>query len=290
MTRVLDAYSRHMRARGLAPSTRRAYLAVARRFLVHLGGKPITKATRRDVERYLAVRSKTLASATQADEHYKLAAFLVALVTLEILRANPAEHLPRKHVPERAPLVMSEATVAKLLKAAAGDLRDRALVEIAYGLGLRASEIAALKVVDLSLREGTLLVHRVKRGGEAVLPLPPTTAEHVRAYLREARPALVQAGRHRDRGHLLLTNVGTPLDRRRVAEIVKRIAARARRRAHPHAFRRALGSHLVRQGVSVTAVQALLGHASLDTTQGYVAIDKDDLRRAVEILDHGRAV
>lgn len=296
MTRqtTLAAYARHLQRRGLAPSTCRAYLAVARRFLVHLGC-PITRARKRDIESYLAMRSEHLSAATHGDEHYKLRAFLRALLLLDIIHKDPAAGIKVKRAPYGVPLLLSEQSIARLLRAASQDnardaraLRDRALIEVAFGVGLRASEIAAVKAVDLNLKEGSLLVHRVKRGGQALLPLPPSCVEHLRRYLNDARPALVAQGRHRDRGHLLLSNVGTPLTGKRVAEIVARAAKRARRRAHPHALRRALASQLIAQGASVTAVQELLGHARLDTTARYIEVDRESLRRAVAIIDRSR--
>lgn len=165
-------------------------------------------------------------------------------------------------------------------------LRDRALVELAYGLGIRASELCSALLVDLDQQDGVLLVRRAKRGQPKALPLPPAALPHLRAYLREARPALVRHGPGgRDRGHLLLTAIGTPLTPKCVRDIVRRLAARAGLRAHPHAFRRAFATHLARNGASLLAVQEALGHVRLDTTAIYVDVERDDLRRAIAILE-----
>lgn len=296
---TLEAYRGHLQRRGLARSTQRAYLAVARRFLAHLG-RPAARLTARDLESYLASRSGDLSPATQAHEHDKLRAFMRGLVSLGLLHDDPAAATSVRRASQGLPLLLSEEAVSLLLTTASqvqanhrhgglpAALRDRALLEVAYGLGLRASELAALKVVDLNLGESALRAHRAKRGGQAILPLPPSALEPLRRYLREGRPLLVARGRHRDQGHLLLTNAGSPMNGDRVAEVVRRVARRAKLRAHPHALRRALASQLIAQGASLTAVQELLGHARLDTTARYIEVDRESLHRTVAIIDRCR--
>lgn len=111
--------------------------------------------------------------------------------------------------------------------------------------------------------------------------MPP----HLEAYLREGRPALVRPGVDH-RGGLFLSQYGRPLvDNSIVTTLVERAAQNAGVRAHPHALRRSVATHLVREGVPVPCVQELLGHVKLATTACYVAVDRDDLRRAVEVLD-----
>jgi integrase/recombinase XerD len=294
--RIIVDYSRHLQRRGLSPSTVELYLATVRRLLRHLGVRALRQVRRRHLEQYLAQRSGVLSPSTSMDELYRLRGFFKAMVSLGNLPTSPADGLEAKQSPYGMPLLLSEDAVGALLTAALvvprsstggrpAALRTRALLELAYACGLRASELSALQTMNLSTTESTIIVHRAKRGGQALLPLPPSCLEHLRAYLREGRPVLVQRGRHRDRGHLLLTDIGTPMDRRRIAELVARVAQRARRRAHPHAFRRALASHLIRNGAAVTVVQDLLGHRRLDTTARYIEVDREDLRRAVEILD-----
>jgi site-specific recombinase XerD len=165
-------------------------------------------------------------------------------------------------------------------------LRNRACLEILYGLGLRASEAAAVQLVDLDLPGGDLLVRRVKRGQSRRLPLPPAALPHLTRYLLHARPVLADGGK--DAGAFLVTQRGTAASSATILQIVKAVAARASVAAHPHAFRRSLATQIVRCGASLPAVQALLGHASLGATQGYVALDREDLRRAVEVLDRLR--
>lgn len=109
---------------------------------------------------------------------------------------------------------------------------------------------------------------------------------HVRRYLLEGRPSLVRPEVD-DRGHLLLARTGRPWGKSEPYLTILRVASMAGVRAHPHALRRALSTHLVREGVSVPAVRDLLGHASLATTARYVEVDRAGLHRAVACLDLG---
>lgn len=293
MTDPVTIYAKHLRRRNLAPATCAIYVATARRFMIFVD-RPVERVRRTDVKGYLAWRSSVLAPPVQAAELRRVRGFLAALVDEGMIAHSPAEGLTSKRGSYGVQRLLSERTISRLLKAASIEtprggpavaLRDRALVELAFGLGLRVSELRAALLVDLNLAQGTLLVRRAKRGAPQVLPLPPSSIPHLRAYVREGRPALVQRGRGRDRGHLLLNQVGTPLRGARVHEVVVRVAARARVRAHPHALRRAVATGLVRRGASVLAVQELLGHVRLDTTAIYVEVEREDLRRAVAILE-----
>jgi site-specific recombinase XerD len=163
-------------------------------------------------------------------------------------------------------------------------LRDRALLELLYGAGLRARETREARVLDLRLQEGLLLVRRAKRGEPASLPLPRRSLEALGRYLEEGRPRLVKRD-GRDQGVLLVTKQGTPLSRSLVDRTVRLIARRVGMRSTPHAFRRSVATQLLSSGVSVTAIQELLGHRKLETTARYLAVSREELRRAVERLE-----
>lgn len=293
MTDPVTIYAKHLRRRNLAPATCAIYVATARRFMTYVN-KSVERIRRSDVRLYMAWRSAVLSPPIQAAELRRVRRFLSALVDEGMIDHSPAEGLTSKRGSYGVQVLLSESIVTRLLKAASIEtprwgrpvaLRDLAMVELAFGLGLRVSELRAALLVDLNLAQGALLVRRAKRGAPQVLPIPPSSIPHLRAYVREGRPALVQRGHGRDRGHLLLNNVGTPYRGARVHEVVARIAARARVRAHPHALRRAVATGLVRHGATVLAVQELLGHVRLDTTAIYVEVEREDLRRTVAILE-----
>ncbi len=291
VARALTDYEDRLRRRALSPATLRLCLGTARAFLLHAGR--VRGLVRADVERFLAMRRVGLSPATLADETVRLRGFLKDLVDLGHLSASPAADMvvPRAHRPP--PLVLSRQAIQQLFRGAlvaparggeAVALRNRALLELGYGIGLRAAELRAALLVDLDLTGASLRVRRAKRGAERVLPLPPASLPHLRAWIERGRPALVLRGDGRDDGFLLLNDAGTPLRHHAVQAIVARIAHRVGVRCHAHALRRALATHLVSDGANVVAVQELLGHERLDTTAGYLAVDDAELRRAMEIL------
>lgn len=272
--RALAAYERVLARRGFAPATIRSRRYLLLRFLAAVRGRHLGWLTRVDVERYLAARAGAVCSTSLGTETSAVRHFLATLVDEGLLRRSAATDLPVPRARPDAPVVLSPADVTALLAAASSGargrlwsgLRDRAALELLYGVGLRASELRSARVVDLDLEEGTLLVRRAKRGRERVLPVPPAARPHLRDYLARARPRLVRFSARGDTGHLLLGDRGGPLPEHGVFELVARVARRAGVRAHPHALRRALATHLVRAGTSVLAVQELLGHQHVDTT------------------------
>lgn len=268
-------------------------------------GAPLTRVRREHVVRLLAARAREVVASTVARELGTLRACFGVLVDLGHLARDPTVDLVVARGHPRPPLLVAQGDVARLLAVAADArgraprrspavrqalaLRDRACLELLYGLGLRAAEVHAARTVDLILAPGqdALLVRRAKRGEPRQLPLPPSAAAYLARYLREGRPHLVRATR--DEGRLLLTVRGTPVRPEEVQRIVSKLARRAQVRAHPHALRRALASHLVLAGASLVAVQELLGHVNLTTTQRYVVVERHELRRAVDVLEGARA-
>jgi len=162
-------------------------------------------------------------------------------------------------------------------------LRNRALLELLYSLGLRASEVVGLRLLDLDLVGRSIFARRAKGGRGAALPLPEGLVPHLERYVSEARPELLEVG-DKAEGILLVNERGRALHKRDVGRTVKKVAERAGIDAHPHALRRSVATHLVRDGASLLAVQELLGHKRLDTTQRYVGVEVEALRQAVAAL------
>jgi integrase/recombinase XerD len=292
---LLERYEKHLIARGLKRRSIDQYVPVARRFLAHVGARGRTQFTSEEYERYLVHRGRTLTTQSVACEVYRLRPFFRALCTLELARRDPSVRLKPRLVEPGPPLVLSEAKVARILAASLRvpkqrggrpvGLRDRAMLELAYGLGLRVAELAAVRLGDLDTRAGTLLVRRAKNGGQQVLPVPPATLRRVLDYVHQGRPMLLARSKRRDRGALLLNNRGDPISTQMIIIFVRAIAKRAGVWFHAHALRRAIATHLTKGGVSLPAVQKLLGHACLTTTQVYVAVAQEDLRATVALLE-----
>lgn len=276
---------RELRRLNRSPRTIREVVACARRFL---DGRDPAQIEHEDVRRFLAeTQARGLTRSTQASYLLRLRTFFQALVRRGLLEADPTEGLQAPAPKGRAALVLSIDQVQRLLVASGDDprgLRDRVGIELLYGLGLRSAELRAAKVTDLDLADGAMLVRRAKRGKTDVLPIPPAALPVVLRYLREARPVLAST---QHAGYLLLRNDGKPHGLASdVNKLVDRVARRARlERAHPHALRRAIATHLTEAGASICVVQWLLGHEEIRTTARYIGVSRGDLRRAVEVLD-----
>jgi len=287
----LERFARHLARKRAARSTRYAYLATARRFLAGTT-RPLDAITGEEVAAYLAARRA--AGADWRRERTHLRAFFAALVADGALARAPTDGLAfpaRRAVPGRT---LAEGAVRDLLRAvlpedpAPLDLRDLAALELLYAVALRAAEVCAVRVTDLDLAQGTLRVRPVKRGRPRVLGLPPKALPALQRYQARGRPRLLDR-RDADRSgaRLLLTKNGRPLDPSALRRLVRRRAARVGLDAYPHAIRRSAATHLLRAGASVRAIQLLLGHRGLDVTHAYLALDRHDLRRAVDALDLG---
>ena len=173
------------------------------------------------------------------------------------------------------PHILGEGEVERLLEACSGDdpisLRDRALFEVAYGCGLRASEMCSLTLRDADFAARTL---RVSGKGEVerVVPFLGEPARRVRIYVEEARPLFVKE----ERGFLLLSRNGGPLSRVDVWRILRKRGAEAgisEKRLHPHILRHSFATHLLRHGMDQRTLQEILGHASIATTDKYLHFD-----------------
>jgi integrase/recombinase XerD len=171
--------------------------------------------------------------------------------------------------------------------AGALSLRDRAMLELMYSSGLRASEVGALEVTDFI---ETLAVVRITGKGnkQRLVPVGKPAMAELRRYVSEGRPALVRPD-ERDRGRLILTRSGRPIERVAVWQIVKKYAAAAGLGGvHPHMLRHSFATHLLAGGADLRVVQELLGHSDIATTQIYTHVDKSRLK-SIHQKHHPRA-
>lgn len=222
-----------------------------------------------------------LAATTAARKVVSLRAFYGFLATIR-QDANPAEDL---EVPKRGralPAVLSRDEVAKLIESsgAAPDrswaLRARAMIEVCYGSGLRVSELLGMKTGDLNLTDGFLRVMG-KRAKERIVPMGRPAIAAVNDYLSGSRPHY--AGRRTD-PHLFLSRRGTRLSRMGFWKLLRQCAALAgiSKRLTPHTLRHSFATHLLEGGADLRAVQEMLGHANITTTQIYTHVDREYVR------------
>ena len=274
----------------LAPRTVEAYrrdLEALARWL----GRPPSTVTTEELERYLAeLRAQGLSGATIARRVASLRSYFRHLVLIGAAETNPAAELDLPRRTRRLPRALSPSEAERLMDAAAGttprSLRDRALVELLYGAGLRVSEAVGLDKgrVDLDSR----LVRTVGKGGkERVVPVGREATEALRRYLARGRPHLDR----RHRPELFLNAQGGPLTRAGAFLILRKLAAKAGlepERVHPHLLRHTFATHLLEGGADLRSVQEMLGHADLATTELYTHVT-DRRRREVYFRAHPHA-
>jgi integrase/recombinase XerC len=281
----------------LSAHTRRAYAHDADEFVAwcERGGCPDpANLDHRTVRRYLAyLQTRGFARPSVARKAASVRAYVRFLRRRGILEKDVAAALQTPPGVRRLPRMPRKAEAAEFVDEfvdeAAGDdpkaLRDLALVELLYGAGLRISECCGLGVRDVDLKKSTVTVlgkgAKVRR-----IPLGEPAREAVRRYLRQGRPALVtgpQAG-----SALFLNARGRPLGPRDARRVLDRHPMPDGRTLHPHALRHAYATHLLDGGADLRAVQELLGHADVGTTQIYTHVTRDRLRSVYE-RTHPRA-
>jgi integrase/recombinase XerD len=286
--------------RGTSRHTLDGYARDLRRYTDHLTASGIGKlaeVTERHVSAFLAVLREG------SDEHPPLAASsaaraLVAVRGLHrfalregLVELDPAREVRPPSAPRRLPKALPVEAVVRLLDTACGDgagqLRDRALLELLYSTGARISEAVGLDLDDIDSRERTVILDG-KGGKQRLVPIGRPALEALDAYLVRARPALAAHGRGTPAVFLNLR--GGRLSRQSAWQTLKVAAGRAGISASvsPHTLRHSFATHLLEGGADVRVVQELLGHASVTTTQIYTLVTVNTLRE-VYATAHPRA-
>ncbi len=274
-----------------SPRTVDAYRRDLADLAAFLGTSPST-ATLDDLEAWLAeLRGRGLASSSIARRAAAARTFYRQLLLLGLRADNPAAELALPRRTRRLPRSLSPAEVERLIEAANGvtprAFRDRALVELLYGAGLRVSEAVGLDRARLDLTNR--LVRPLGKGQkERVVPLGREAEAALRRYLSRGRPYLDR----RHRPELFLNAQGGALTRAGAFLILRRLAEKAGlepERVHPHLLRHSFATHLLEGGADLRSVQEMLGHASLATTELYTHVS-DRRRRETYFKAHPHAV
>ncbi len=273
-----------------APATVDAYRRDLARLAAFLG-KPVAAASAADLERYAAsLRAEGLAATSLARRIAAARTFFAHLQLIGARGDNPAAEVALPRRGRRLPRVLSPREVERLIEAASGTspraLRDRALVELLYGAGLRVSEATGLGPGAVDLDERAVRVAG-KGGRERVVPVGREAVAALERYLARGRPVLDR----RHRPELFLNARGGPLTRSGAFLILRRLAAAAGLdpgRVHPHLLRHSFATHLLEGGADLRSVQEMLGHADLGTTELYTHVS-DARRRALYFEAHPHA-
>jgi integrase/recombinase XerD len=275
--------------RGVSRHTLAAYrrdLADFNRFL-KVAGSRLADVRADDVVSYLeASRARGLKPASIARRLAAVRGLYRYLVREESLAHDPTEHVDTPRIGRPLPKTLSRDAAGSLVEAVRGDdprgIRDRALLEMLYATGMRASECLGLRLEDVNMNAG-YAVCMGKGQKQRIVPLGDHAKEWLKRFLTVARPAFTRA---RDCGRVFVNPRGGPLSRQSLWTIVRRAAAAAgvRRKVSPHVLRHSFASHLLEGGADLRAVQAMLGHADIATTQIYTHLPSEALKRMY--LDH----
>ena len=253
--------------------------------------KDVSQVTPEELESWVAtMRAEGLAASTIARRVSAVRAFFRHLVVIGMRDENPAASVQLPRRARTLPRALSPAETERLIDAATGTtpraLRDRALVELLYGAGLRVSEAVGLEKNGVALEERVVRVLG-KGDKERLVPLGRPAAEAVRRYLALGRPHLDR----RYRPELFLNARGGALTRAGAFLILRKLADRAGLepgRVHPHLLRHSFATHLLEGGADLRSVQEMLGHADLGTTERYTHVS-DRRRREVYFQAHPHA-
>jgi integrase/recombinase XerD len=268
----------------LADNTIAAYRRDLDRFNKWLGSRSIAELSIRDLSDYAGwLHDEQLAPASIARHLVTLKVFFRYLQTENVLEDNRAELLGSQKLWQRIPEVLSPKAVNRFLEAPGAydalRVRDRALLELLYATGCRASELSHLKIQDVHLDE-RFCKCLGKGDKQRLVPLNRSAVDRVRDYIEQRRPELAALA-PRPPDWLLLSCRGRRLRREAIWELVKKYAIRAGAppTISPHSLRHSFATHLLAGGADLRQVQEMLGHANITTTQIYTHVDTTKLKK-----------
>jgi integrase/recombinase XerD len=285
---LAKAFADSLQGRGLSPATvkvRMCGLSVLQRYVEREGIDDVRQMTRTQVDAYMvSLRGQRLSPRTIENWLGTLKRFFGFLVESNRLLLSPAEHLRERNLGHIIGPTISAVEAERLLTMPNTDTplgaRNRAILEVMYGTGLRRSELVALDVADVDLAQGILSVREGKGGKDRLVPLGRQAIRWLEPYIANVRPGFCQGLHGPDGGTALwLGRDGARLSRESVALIVRTAGRAAGLRVSCHTLRRTMATEMLRGGASLPEVAKLLGHAHLSATQRYTKVACTDLQR-----------
>jgi len=228
------------------------------------------------------LRRLELSSRSSARYYSSIKGFFKYLLANGYLEKNPMERLSAPKISKGLPIVLNVNEVENILDCPDTStklgLRDKALIETFYACGLRVSELINLKVGDLFLNDEVIRVFG-KGSKERLVPIGSSAIKWIEEYLNKSRPLLVK--KTKSENFLFLNHRGTKLSRMGIWKIVNQNAEAAgiKKEVHPHTFRHSFATHLIEGGADLRAVQEMLGHADISTTQIYTHLDRNYIKQ-----------
>jgi integrase/recombinase XerD len=270
---------------GLSKATQASYrqdLEGLSRWLQSRSGQ-LLDVKRQDLFEYLSERSaQNYAARSNARLLSALRSFYAQQLRFSIIKEDPTALLELPKLSKGVPKALSESEIEALLngpdtKTDIG-LRDRAMIELMYATGLRVSELVNLPSTAVNLRQGVLRVMG-KGSKERLVPMGEEAQHWLERYVQQARPVLAQKKNH---ANLFLGMNAEPVSRQQFWNLIKKTAVLASidsGKVSPHGLRHSFATHLLNHGADLRALQMLLGHSSLSTTQIYTLVAKEGLKR-----------
>lgn len=283
-----------MLERGLSENTRLSYLSDNDRlaqWLAETGSSHLDADTSTLQDFIIELHQTGIAPRSQARMLSGIKSFYRFLSLEGIIQLNPAEILDRPRTGNHLPTILSIEEIEAMIEAVdmtkAAGRRNRAIMEVLYGSGLRVSELCNLEIGRVFLKEGMLMVLG-KGSKERMVPMSQNACEEIMLYLDDRANTDV---RHGEEGILFLSGRGTRLSRVMVFYIVRGLAEAAgiKKVISPHTFRHSFATHLLEGGANLRAIQQMLGHESISTTEIYLHLDSTRLREEI-LLHHPRNI
>ncbi|MFA7418851.1 MAG: site-specific tyrosine recombinase XerD [Melioribacteraceae bacterium] len=272
--------------KNLSDNTALSYQSDLKMFLEFLNRKEIsdyneiTASTLADF--FNEQRKSSLSSTTTARYMTTLKKFFAFLEENKFIVKNPTAMIGKVKLARKLPSVLSFDEIEKILNAPnteeSGGLRDKAILELFYSSGLRVSELINLKINDIYFEEEVVRVFG-KGSKERIVPIGSSAIYWMKEYLTKTRPIFEK--KDKSSGIIFLNRRGTKLSRMSIWKIVDRYAKEAglQKEIHPHLFRHSFATHLLEGGADLRAVQEMLGHSDISTTQIYTHVDRQYIKQ-----------
>ena len=287
---IITNYKQYLKLeKSLSPNTREAYLTDLDKLMsfLTLEGINVLEVCLSDLQRFTAgLHDIGIHPRSQARILSGIKSFFRFLLMADYLEADPSELLEGPKIGFKLPEVLTVEEIDRIISAVdrskAEGQRNRAILETLYSCGLRVSELVNLKLSDLYFDEGFIKVEG-KGSKQRLVPISPRAINEIKLYFTDRNLMKIKPGFE---DFVFISNFGKNISRIMVFHIIKELAERIglKKKISPHTFRHSFATHLLEGGANLRAIQCMLGHESIGTTEIYTHIDRNMLRS--EIIEH----
>ena len=280
---LIKSFSTYLRIeRSLSTNTIESYSNDLNKLSDFLTPKSIsaTKVRLNDLKDFITSISKILSETSQSRIISAIKSFYKFLLIENLIQTDPSENLVSPKIGRKLPNVLTIEEINLIINSVESNnvgIRNRAIIEIIYGCGLRVSELTNLLLSNLFLKQGYIKI--VGKGNkERLSPIGSLAIDSLNDFLTNVRPGLKINNKFSD--HVFINNRGTSLSRSMIFKMIKKYTLKANinKDISPHSLRHSFATHLVEGGANLRAVQEILGHSSITTTEIYTHLDSDYLR------------